>query len=133
MTSPCFAVARRTDSRIRTPCNSRSPEGKRAIGDSGYEGERTKVSTTSAGDSKEVKNFKARVKSRHETFNARIKAFKILSTPYRHGYGPLKDEEREGEEAAHNTGALKSHSRAFRSVCVAVQYDLENGHPLFEV
>jgi hypothetical protein len=41
-------------------------DGQRTVGDTGYRGERP-------GDSHEVKKFKARVKSRHETFNGRIK------------------------------------------------------------
>ena len=39
---------------------SRIPEGKRAIGDSGYSGEPTKVSITRDDDDKETKKFKAR-------------------------------------------------------------------------
>jgi hypothetical protein len=57
---------------------------ERAIGDTGYRGEPTKVSITRPGDSAEVKKFKARVKSRHETFNARIKSFNVLNTAFRH-------------------------------------------------
>jgi hypothetical protein len=41
-------------------------------------------------------------KGRHETFNSRLKAFKILSTQ-------------------------------FKAVCVILQFDVENGHPLFAV
>jgi hypothetical protein len=60
------------------------PTGKRGVGDSGYCGEPHKISTTRAGDTAEVKKFKARVKSRHETFNGRIKFFNVLSTAFRH-------------------------------------------------
>jgi hypothetical protein len=49
------------------------PDGKRAIGDSGYKGEPTKVSITRDGDSAEVKKFKGRVKARHETFPGSVK------------------------------------------------------------
>jgi hypothetical protein len=86
---------------------------ERAIGDTGYRGEPTKVSITRPGDSAEVKKFKARVKSRHETFNARIKSFNVLNTAFRH--------------------AVTRHKECFESVCIAVQYDIENGHPLFEI
>lgn len=88
------------------------PEHKRAIGDSGYKGE-PKITVTRAGDSREVKHFKGRVKSRHETFNSRLKSFKILDSTFRHGF--------------------EQHQKAFESVCICVQYDIENGHGLFEV
>jgi hypothetical protein len=93
---------------------ARIPEGKRAIGDSGYKGEPTKVSITRDGDSYEVKRFKARVKSRHETFNSRIKSFAILNMPFRHDCFDL-------------------HKTVFEAVCICVQYDIENGHGLFNV
>ena len=92
---------------------SKIPEGKRAIGDSGYKGEPSKISTTRPGDSREVKKFKARVKSRHETFNARLKSFNVLNSPFRHGF--------------------EQHKRVFESVCICIQYDIENGNGLFEV
>jgi hypothetical protein len=90
------------------------PDGKRAVGDSGYRGEPAKIAVTRDGDSGEVKaSFKARIKSRHETFNGRIKSFKILDHAFRHGF--------------------EQHQRVFESVCICVQYDIENGHGLFEV
>lgn len=92
---------------------SKIPDGKRAVGDSGYRGEPTKISVTREEDSKAVKQFKARVKSRHETFNKRIKDFRILSMPFHHGFD--------------------QHQMAMEAVCVLVQFDLENGHNLFEV
>jgi DDE superfamily endonuclease len=89
------------------------PDGKRAIGDSGYRGEPTKVSITREDDSGEVKKFKARAKSRHETFNGRLKSFNVLATAFRHGY----DE----------------HQTVFEAACICVQYGLENGYGLFEM
>jgi DDE superfamily endonuclease len=89
------------------------PDGKRAVGDSGYRGEPSKIAITREGDSKAVKHFKARVKSRHETFNARLKSFNVLATAFRHGF--------------------EQHQKAFESVCICVQYDIESGHGLFEV
>jgi hypothetical protein len=88
-------------------------ETQRAIGDSGYRGEPEKISITRSGDSDAVKKFKARVKSRHETFNSRLKAFNVLDSAFRHGF--------------------EFHQRAFESVCLCVQYDIENGFGLFEV
>ena len=93
------------------------PDGKRAIGDSGYKGEPGKISITREGDSGAVKNFKGRVKSRHENFNSRLKTFKVLSTRFRHRLRP----------------DLAEHKAAFEAVCVACQFDLENDHGLFEI
>jgi hypothetical protein len=70
-----------------------------------------------SGDSGPVKKFKGRVKSRQETFNSRLKAFKILLTAFRHRLSP----------------DLSEHKTVFEAVCVACQFDLENGHSLFEV
>jgi hypothetical protein len=53
----------RSESDPELGLKSKIPDGKQAIGDSGYKGEPTKISTTKAGDSKEVKKFKGRVKS----------------------------------------------------------------------
>jgi hypothetical protein len=89
------------------------PDGKRAIGDSGYRGEPSKIALTRDGDSAAVKKFKARVKARHESFNSRLKSFNILDDAFRHGFD--------------------NHQKAFESVCICVQYDIENGHGLFEV
>jgi hypothetical protein len=89
------------------------PDGKRAIGDSGYKGEPDKVSITREGQSERVKTYFGRVKSRHETFNSRLKGFKILDTAFRHGFD--------------------HHKCVFESVCIAIQYDIENGHGLFQV
>jgi hypothetical protein len=88
-------------------------EGKRAVGDSGYQGEPNKITITREGHSKELKKYLGRVKSRHETFNSRIKSFKVLDTAFRHGF--------------------KQHQQCFEAVCILVQYDIENGHGLFEV
>jgi hypothetical protein len=76
-------------------------EQQRAIGDSGYSGEPNKVSITRPGDSAEVKKFKARVKSRHETFNGRLKCFNVLDTAFRHD--------------------ISQHQQCFEAVCIAVR------------
>ncbi len=89
------------------------PDGKRAIGDSGYKGEPKKIAVTRPGDSSEVKKFKGGVKSRHETFNARLKSFNVLDVAFRHGF--------------------EKHKQVFETVCLCIQYDIENGNGLFEV
>jgi hypothetical protein len=83
------------------------------IADRGYRGEEGVVATPNIHDSLETSNFKKRARARHETFNKRIKNFKIIAGPFRH--------------------SLDRHSVAFEAVCVLVQYDIENGHPLFEI
>lgn len=88
------------------------PDGMQLIGDNGYQGE-VIVSTPNELDSNFVKNFKERVRARHETFNKRIKEFKILDERFRHG--------------------VEKHKIAFEAICVIVQYDMENGRPLFDV
>ncbi len=93
------------------------PPGKRAITDGGYRGEMNDhTAPPSNKDSREVKKFKNRVRARHENFNARIKAFKILSETFR---SVLEKK--------------KKHKTVFEAVCIVVQYDLENGHPLMEI
>jgi hypothetical protein len=89
-------------------------EGKRIIADAGYKGEAPGiVSISRPSDSKEVCTFKNRVRARHESFNDRIKSFRILDERFCHGK------------------AL--HRQVFESVCVLVQFDMENGHPLMEI
>ncbi len=91
------------------------PVGTKAIADRGYTGEecKEKLSIRNRRDSDALRQFKKRVRARHENFNARIKVFKILEERFRHG--------------------VKRHQAIVEAVCVLVQYDMENGHPLFDV
>jgi hypothetical protein len=59
-----------------------------------------------------VAKFKSRARARHESFNGRLKFFDILQNTFRHG------------EARHKI--------AFEAVCVIVQYQMDNGSPLFD-
>jgi hypothetical protein len=94
------------------------PEGKKLIGDSGYKGELSKISTTADAHSAEVKEFFARAKSRQETINTRLKSFNVLSCRFRHGKGV--------------ENKLRLHQTCFEAVCVLVQYDLAE-HGLMEM
>jgi hypothetical protein len=58
-----------------------------------------------------------RARARHESFNKRIKQFKVLSECFRHAKG----------------ANFKKHKIVFETICVIVQYEMENGHPLFDV
>ena len=86
-------------------------DGNRAIADSAFSGSK-KVSTRMPGDSAEVKRFKERVLARQETLFRRFKRFGILSQRFRHG--------------------IKQHRMVLDAVAVVTQYDMENGHPLFD-
>lgn len=87
------------------------PVGKRIVGDRGYTGEPETISTRNELDPRELAAFKERVQARHETFNGKLKNFKCLSTKFRHG--------------------VEQHKVVFESLCVIVQYEIENGAPLF--
>jgi hypothetical protein len=92
---------------------ARMPAGKYAIGDKGYRGEPGMISTPNSHDPPEVRLFKGRARARQETFNARIKTFACLEKRYHHG--------------------LEKQKITFEAVCVIVQYQMENGSPLFQV
>jgi hypothetical protein len=92
---------------------SRIPQGKKALGDSGYKGVTESIAIRDDMDSREVKEFKRRALARHETFNGRIKTFSILDNKFRH--------------------SLEKHQTVMEAICVITQYDLENGNPLFDV
>ena len=90
----------------------RIPEGKKAIADSGLKGS-TKASTPKPGHSKEATLFMSRARSRMETLFKRFKDFGILRQRFRHD--------------------LDFHMEILHAVAVIVAYDMENGHPLFDV
>lgn len=93
------------------------PEGKMIIADRGYEtfkpGESEKLSVPNKHDSKDVENFKTRARLRLETFNGRLKFFKSLSEKFRH--------------------PIDKHKLVFEAVVVTVQYQMDNGSPIFAV
>ena len=62
---------------------------------------------------KEVNNFKSRIRLRHETFNGRMAFFGCMSQTWSH--------------------TIEKHGLAFRAVAVTVQYQMNNGSPLFDV
>jgi DDE superfamily endonuclease len=89
------------------------PPGKRVIGDNGYRGERDIISTPNSHESADLRKFKSRARARHESFNGRIKFFRCLSERFHH--------------------SIEKHGIAFEAICVIVQYQMENGSPLFDV
>ena len=88
------------------------PEGKLVIGDSGYKGS-DKVAISQVNDSNEVKRFKNRARARQESFNGRLKRFKILAETFRYHH--------------------EKHGDVVNALCVLTQYDIENGRPLMDV
>ena len=64
-------------------------------------------------DSKDLYNFKSRARLRQETFNGRLKFFDVLNQTFRHGFD--------------------KHKLAMEAVCVIVQYQMDNGRPIFDV
>ncbi|CAB9513718.1 unknown protein [Seminavis robusta] len=63
-------------------------------------------------DSSELHNFKSRARCRQETFNRRLKHFESLSITFKNGF------EKQGI--------------AVRAVAVTVQYQMDNGSPLYD-
>lgn len=97
--------------------------GKLVVADGGYrptsEADETRqamiqmMALPSRYDSKELHNFKARARCRHETLNGRFHHFGVVSTTWRHGTAKLK--------------------MCMEAVVVIVQYQMENGNPIYDV
>jgi hypothetical protein len=85
-------------------------EGKLVVADLGYRGESEFIATPNSHDTAEVRAFKSRILARHESFNGKVKQFKILRDRFRHG--------------------VEKHSMAFEAACVITQYRLEHGSAL---
>jgi hypothetical protein len=86
---------------------------KKAIGDKGYVGHPTTVSTYNNHDCRAVKGFKSRALKRHETFNGLTKQFHCISGRFRHSPDRFKT--------------------CFEAICVICQYKIENGSNLFDI
>ena len=121
---------------------AKTPISKKGIAVRGYQGEKDILCTPNSQDTPELRKLKVstvvlllfpsfavpathiigtiihpphqtRARARHETFNARIKNFACLDARFRHG--------------------ISKHKICFEAVCVIVQYQLENGAPLFDL
>ena len=88
--------------------------GERVEADNGYVGHADKIKCPN-NDCNPAKNLamQARVRSRHETFNARLKFWGILGQTYRHD--------------------IMQNGSVFYACAVISQLAIENGEPLFEV
>lgn len=94
------------------------PKNMKMVGDSAYAGQPDRVTTTMDAHKPATKVLFARMKSMMETCFGRMKTFRILREAFRHG--------------ASTADKLQKIKNAFEAVAVIVQYDCENGHPLFE-
>ncbi len=92
------------------------PTGERAEADGGYRGEPLTIELPdeSCFSGPAQKQLKKKVRSRHETVNARFKRFKILNEKFRH--------------------EVKKHKAVFNAIAVITQLEIESGlKPLFHV
>lgn len=90
--------------------------GERVEADDGYIGDEPEFCKTPGGFSSrsdKQNQFRMRLRSRHETVNARLKNFGILQQTYRHD--------------------VIAHASVFRACAVLVQLSIESGEPLFQV
>ena len=95
------------------------PDGVMLVGDSAYDGQTDKARTTKDSHNSFTKKLFARIKSMNETANSRLKIFNVLRDSFCHGTS--KEDK------------LKKIKWSFEASAVLVQYDIETGHPLFEV
>lgn len=91
------------------------PEGRLVIADKGYRGEPGVVSFPNHLDEEAVRNFKKRVRARHETFNGRLKTFDVLKQVFRH------------------RPVLSQHKACLEAVAVITQCEMNMGFKLFTV
>ena len=98
---------------FRSALKAKIPKGKLVIADLGYRGEKKIIAVPNSHDVAEVRDFKGRARARQESFNKKIKNYKVLSEKFRHG--------------------VEKHQMCFQACVVLAQYQLENGSPLFDV
>ena len=87
--------------------------GKKGMADGGYEGEEDLLCLPSSLDKELEHEYKSRARCRHESFNCKIKKYQSMDGVWRHGED--------------------KHRMAFYAICVTLQYEMENGSPLFDV
>eukprot|EP00957_Ditylum_brightwellii_P145701 11094452-Ditylum_brightwellii.AAC.1 len=90
---------------------SKIPHDKHGIGDEGCVGVPSKVSTRNELNSAKVKEFKSRVRARHETVNGKLKSFGILNQTF----------------CTTGKQHLEKHKAAFEACLVLLQYKVDNG------
>ena len=100
---------------FRSSLKNKLVEGERVEADKGYGGEPTKIDLPqeNTGGLEEQVRAKAKVRSRHETMNARLREWGVLRNTFRH--------------------KISRHRCIFRAIIVLSQIKIENGHPLFRI
>ena len=83
------------------------------MADLGYEGEEDLPCLLSSLDKGLEHEHKIRAHCRHKSFNCKMKKYQSMDGVWRHG----KDK----------------HRMAFYAICVTLQYQMENGSPLFDM
>ena len=71
-------------------------------------------SIPNSNDPEELRAFKSHARAWHETFNGRLKNFEILKQTFK-------------------SVDVEKHGMAFRAISVIVQYQMDNGSPIFEL
>ena len=98
---------------FRSALKAKIPKGKLVIADLGYRGEKKIIAVPNSHDVAEVRDFKGRARARQESFNKKIKNYKVLSEKFRHG--------------------VEKQQTCFQACVVLAQCQIENGSPLFDV
>lgn len=93
--------------------------GMKGFADAAFASVPSKLTVSRSAHSDEMKEFISRAKARVESFNGRMKRFRVLSTRFRHGKGTKQK--------------MELHKACAEAVCVIVHYGMENGSPLFEM
>ena len=90
--------------------------GERIEADDGYSGGDPEITKTrsSVFVSKEATAMRNRIRARHKALNGRLKAWRILCVPFRHGRGGAAK-------------GLSSHQDVFFAIAVITQIRIENG------
>lgn len=110
------AAGRNNDLSIfRQGLKEKIAEGKMVIADRGYRSSKKDevdmMATPDEQDDPDLKRFKSRARSRHESVNGRIQEYEIVRGTFRQD--------------------KTKHELAFKAVCVTVQYQIEHGAYLF--
>lgn len=114
---PDMDVFRTETKKVLQSIRRASQKNKMIVGDSKYRQGRKQPNEEglfpppSITDSEVLKKFKSRVRCRHETFNGRIKNFAFL--------------------ANRTKVSEENHKAAMEAICVIIQYQMDNGSPIF--
>ena len=119
MMASCFVEAKKDEAFDKIVLYHLFSVGKKAIGDSGYEGMPQKVTITRGKHSPEMKKFLARAKSRQESLHSKLKFFNCLYHKFRHGKNTKEK--------------MELHKMCVEAISVIVQYDMDSGRPVMDL